>query len=162
MCGNRGPACSGDSERHGMVGDRVFLNPIVGNDAFPDNALRPTMRRSDYQFSLLPEFEKQLSDTSSVLLNISWDELEPQKKSDVVGLTDLTIYFRQALLTSDPHELELTVSPFVVVLNGNRQIGDQRYTHLGANCHSARALEIYPRQPPSSISDRSRSRLRAG
>jgi hypothetical protein len=71
------PLAPATASAHGMVGDRVFLNPIVGNDAFPDNALSLTMRRSDYQFSLLPEFEKQLSDISSVLLNISWDGLEP-------------------------------------------------------------------------------------
>lgn len=47
---------------HGIVGNRVFLSPIVGNDAFPDNALDLTMRRSDYQFSLQPSFEKQLGD----------------------------------------------------------------------------------------------------
>lgn len=47
---------------HGVVGDRTFRSPIVGNDAFPDNALDLTMRRSNYEFSLLPGFEKQLSD----------------------------------------------------------------------------------------------------
>jgi hypothetical protein len=116
---------------HGEVGNRIFLSPIVGNDAFPDNALSLTMRRSDYEFSLLPEFEKQLTDTSSVLLTMAWDTLEPPQKQDVSGTTDLTVYFRQALLISVPHELEFTVSPFVVVPTGNRQIGDQGYTHLG-------------------------------
>ena len=32
---------------HGVVGDRIFISPIVGNDAFPDNALDLTTRRSD-------------------------------------------------------------------------------------------------------------------
>ena len=53
---------------HGVVGNRTFLSPIVGNDAFPDNALSLTSRRSDYAFSLLPALEKQLSDNSSLLL----------------------------------------------------------------------------------------------
>ena len=32
---------------HGVVGDRIFLSPIVGNDAFPDNALDLAVHRSD-------------------------------------------------------------------------------------------------------------------
>jgi hypothetical protein len=45
----------------GIIGNQTFLSPIVGNDAFPDNALTLTGRGSDYEFSLLPELEKQLS-----------------------------------------------------------------------------------------------------
>jgi hypothetical protein len=43
---------------HWVVGDRIFLSPIVSNDAFPDNALDLTMRRSNYEFSLLSALEK--------------------------------------------------------------------------------------------------------
>ena len=44
------------ADAHGVVGNRIFLSPIVGNDALPDNALSLTSRRSDYAFSLLPAF----------------------------------------------------------------------------------------------------------
>jgi hypothetical protein len=44
----------GRASAHGVVGNRVFLSPIVGNDAFPDNALDLSARRSGYVFSLLP------------------------------------------------------------------------------------------------------------
>jgi hypothetical protein len=59
---------SGPHNRVHIIGYRTFLSPIVGNDAFPDNALGLTMRRSDYEFSLLPALEKQLSDNSNGLL----------------------------------------------------------------------------------------------
>ena len=122
---------SGLASAHGVVGDRIFLSPITGNDAFPDNAASLTLRRSDYEFSLLPAFEKQLSDNTSLLFAGGWSEIEPGAQPDVSGPTDLSIYFRQAAYISVPHELELTVSPFVVLPIGSRQIADQGYTHLG-------------------------------
>jgi hypothetical protein len=46
---------------HGIIGDRVFLSSIVGNEAFLDNALNLGTHRSDCEFSLVPSFEKQPS-----------------------------------------------------------------------------------------------------
>lgn len=116
---------------HGVVGDRTFISPIVGNDAFPDNALSFTVRRSNYDLSLLPEVEKLLSDNSSLLLISGWDQLEQKGSPDPSGNRDLTIFFRQSVYMSTHHEMELTVSPFMVAPTGNRQIADQGYTHLG-------------------------------
>jgi hypothetical protein len=116
---------------HGRVGNRIFLGPIVGNDAFPDNAASLTLRRSGYEFSLLPELEKQLSDNSSLLFAGGWNGIEPGARPDDSGPTDLSIYFRQAAYISVAHELELTISPFVVLPIGSRRIADQGYTHLG-------------------------------
>ncbi len=62
---------------HGVVGNRIFLSPIVGNDAFPDNALNLAVRRSDYEFSLISALEKQLSDNSSLLFVSSWQRVTP-------------------------------------------------------------------------------------
>jgi hypothetical protein len=117
---------------HGVVGNRIFLSPIVGNDAFPDNALNLTMRRSNYEFSLLPALEKQLSENSSLLFTSSWHRVTPgggQRKEE--GFGDLSIYYRHAFFVSVPHEIEFTLSPFVVLPAGNRRIADQGYTHLG-------------------------------
>lgn len=114
---------------HGVVGNRVFLSPIVGNDAFPDNALDLSVHRSNYEFSLLPALEKQLSDHSSLLITGGWNDVE--SKPDVTGASDLTIYFRQSAYISAAHEFELTFSPFLISPAGNRRIADQGYTHLG-------------------------------
>jgi hypothetical protein len=114
---------------HGVVGNRIFLSPIVGNDAFPDNAASITTRESTYEFSLLPALEKQLSDHSSLLITGGWNDVA--SKPHVTGASDLTIYFRQSAYISAAHEFELTVSPFLVVPTGNRRIADQGYTHLG-------------------------------
>lgn len=70
---------------HGVVGDRTFISPIVGNDAFPDNALSFTVRRSNYDLSLLPEVEKLLSDNSNLLLISGWDQLEQKGSPDPSG-----------------------------------------------------------------------------
>jgi hypothetical protein len=117
---------------HGVVGDRVFLSPIVGNDAFPDNALDLASHRSDYAFSLLPALEKLLTDNSSLLFVGGWYRITPgahQHRTE--GFADLSIYFRQAIYISAPQELEFTLSPILILPTGNRQIADQGYTHLG-------------------------------
>jgi hypothetical protein len=130
---------------HGVVGNRIFLSPIIGNDAFPDNDVSLTTRGSDYEFSLLPQFEKQLSDSSSVLFTGGWTQIKPsgsQRKTE--GSTDLSIWFRQAILKSAQHELEITGSPFLVVPIGNRQIPDQGYMHLGGEILLGKGLGDLP------------------
>ncbi len=139
---------STDAYAHGIVGNRIFLSPIVGNDAFPDNALNLTMRRSDYEFSLLPAFEKQLSENSSLLFVGSWHRVTPgagQRKEE--GFGDLPIYYRQRVFISVPHEMEITLSPFVVLPVGNRQIADQGYTHLGGEVLLGKGLGDLPDSP---------------
>jgi hypothetical protein len=117
---------------HGQVGNHIFLSPIIGNDAFPDNALTVGTRRSDYQFSLMPSFEKQLSDNSSLLFVSGWSRVTPgHGQNETSGSTDLSIYFRRAVYASVPQELEVTLSPILVLPIGNRQIADQGYAHLG-------------------------------
>ncbi len=138
----------GITSAHGVVGNRIFLSPIVGNDAFPDNAFDLTAHRSDYEFSLLPEFEKQLSDNSSLLFAGGWARLSPgAHQQKTTGSTDLSIYYRQAVYKSAPHELEFTVSPFLVVPIGNRHIADQGYTHLGGELLLGKGLGDLPDSP---------------
>jgi hypothetical protein len=133
---------------HGVVGNRIFLSPIVGNDAFPDNALDLSVRRSDYAFSLLPALEKQLSDNSSILTEAGWNRLTPgSRKRGTSGWSDLTIFFRQAIYISVPHELEFTVSPILVVPIGSRQIADQGYTHLGGEALVGKGMGDIPDSP---------------
>lgn len=133
---------------HGIVGNRIFLSPIVGNDAFPDNALNLAVRRSDYEFSLISALEKQLSDNSSLLFVSSWQRVTPgagRRREE--GFGDLSIYYRRGLFISVPHEMEFTVSPFVVLPVGNRQIADQGYAHLGAELLLGKGLGDLPDQP---------------
>ena len=133
---------------HGIVGDRIVLSPIVGNDAFPDNALTLAARRSNYEFSLLPALEKQLSDNSSLLFVSSWQRITPgagRRRQE--GFGDLSIYYRRAVFISAPHEMEFTLSPFVVLPLGNRRIADQGYTHLGGELLLAKGLGDLPDQP---------------
>ncbi|MGH8012278.1 MAG: hypothetical protein ACREQ4_07260 [Candidatus Binataceae bacterium] len=138
----------GVSLAHGVVGNRIFLSPIVGNDAFPDNAFDLSVRRSDYDFSLVPELEKQLSGNSSFLFAGGWERITPQaRQHEITGSTDLSIYFRQAVYKSAPHELEFTVSPFLVVPIGNRRIADQGYTHLGGEVLLGKGLGDLPDSP---------------
>lgn len=125
-------AVAKNASAHGVVGDRIFLSPIIGNDAFPDNAFDLGVRRSDYQFSLMPELEKQLSEDSSLLLAGGWSRINPgPHRQQQNGPADLALFLRKATLKSVAHELEFTVSPFLLIPTGNQQIADQGYTHLG-------------------------------
>jgi len=136
------------SVAHGIVGDRIFLSPIVGNDAFPDNALNLTTRRSNYDFSLLPALEKQLSENSSLLFVSSWQRVAPGAgQREAEGFGDLSIYYRQGALISVPHEMEITLSPFVVLPVGSRDIADQGYTHLGGELLLGKGYGDLPKWP---------------
>jgi hypothetical protein len=138
----------GIAHAHGVVGDRIFLSPIVGNDAFPDNAASLTVRGSNYEFSLLPQLEKQLSDNSSLLFTGGWNRINPAGRQPTTkGASDLSIWFRQAVFKSAQHELEITISPLVVVPIGNRQIPDQGYTHLGGEMLLGKGLGDLPNSP---------------
>ena len=132
---------------HGIVGDRIFISPIVGNDSFPDNAFSLTTRRSDYAFSIVPTLEKQLSESSSLLLTGGWDTTEAAGNSDPSGARDLSIYYRQSLFLSPRHETEFTISPFVVAPTGDRRIGDQGYTHLGGEMMLGKGMGDLPDTP---------------
>ena len=65
-------------------------------------------------------------------------------KTGVSGASDLSIYFRQSVYISVPHELEFTLSPFVVVPIGDRQIADQGFTHLGGELLIGKGMEDLP------------------
>jgi hypothetical protein len=136
------------ADAHGVVGDRIFLSPIIGNDAFPDNALNLATHRSDYEFSLIPAFEKQLSDDSSLLFAGGWDRITPGgDQHKTTGSADLSIYFRQAAYISVEHELELTLSPILIVPVGSRRIADQGYTHLGGEVLLGKGFGDLPDSP---------------
>jgi hypothetical protein len=150
---------------HGVVGNRTFLSPIVGNDAFPDNSLDLTTRRSDYEFSLLPGLEKLLSDNSSLLIVGGWDRVSPSPpQAKTSGASDVTIYYRQGFFISVEHEMEFTLSPFVILPAGDRKVGDQGYTHLGGELLLGKGLGDLPKlmdvQNFSSLRHASRGWLR--
>jgi hypothetical protein len=128
---------------HGVVGNRIFLSPIIGNDAFPDNALNLTARGSNYQFTLVPELEKQLSDNSSLLLTGSWTRIN-QRRAQGASAGDLNLWFRQSVYVSARHELEITLSPLVILPVGARGLPDQGYTHLGGEFLLGKGLGDLP------------------
>ena len=136
------------AEAHGEVGSRIFLSPIIGNDAFPDNAFTVNTHRSDYEFSLLPSFEKQLTDNSSLLFVSGWDRITPgHRQRATSGPTDLSIYYRQGVYVSVPHELEITMSPILILPVGSRRIADQGYTHLGGEALLGKGFGDLPDSP---------------
>jgi len=125
---------------HGVVGNRIFLSPIVGNDAFPDNALDSTMRRSNYEFLLLPALEKQLSENSSLLFLSSRQRVTPgtgQREQE--GFGDLSIYYRQGGVHLGSARNGDYLGPVRGLACG--QSADRRsglYSSRGVNCCSVR------------------------
>jgi hypothetical protein len=73
-----------------------------------------------------------LSDNSSLLFVGGWDRITPgARQRETAGSADLSIYFRQRTYISVAHELQLTLSPILVLPIGSRHIADQGYSHLG-------------------------------
>jgi len=82
---------------------------------------------------------------SSLLFAGGWNRINPAgKRRTIEGASDLSIWFRQGIFKSAQHELEITVSPFLVVPIGNRQIPDQGYTHLGGEVLLGKGLGDIP------------------
>ena len=46
---------------HGVVGNRIFLSPIVGNDAFPDNAFNSPRAEAIMSFHCYPNWKSSLA-----------------------------------------------------------------------------------------------------
>jgi hypothetical protein len=74
----------------------------------PRQAFTLGAHRSDYEFSLIPSFEKQLSDNSGLFFVGGWDRITPgARQRETAGSADLSIYFRQGTYISVAHELQL-------------------------------------------------------
>jgi hypothetical protein len=115
---------------HGIIGSHIFLGPIEGNDANPDEAFALLVRKSGQHFSLGASLEWQLSDDVSVTIADGWarDATESRRRD---GFQSGTALFKYALVTSTEHEMRISIGPLLVVPSASGSLEHQSHASAG-------------------------------
>lgn len=133
---------------HGIVGDYMFIEPIVADDANPKNEfdiLKPEWVRTaeGRQFSIGFSIEKTLVHAPesysdgispgpvSVEIGSSWNYLSPREGAPLSGFDNLEVFLKWAFLTIPRHEFRLSIGPLMALPVGNPSVQEQNHTMLG-------------------------------
>jgi hypothetical protein len=115
---------------HGIIGSHIFLGPIEGNDANPDEALAVFVRKSGQQFSLGASLEWQLSDDASLTIAEGWGrDASGSRTRD--GFQSGTALLKYALFTSTEHEMRVAIGPLLVVPSASGSLEHQSHASAG-------------------------------
>jgi hypothetical protein len=140
---------------HGVVGDYIFLEPLVADDPTPANELdivEPGWVKSaagtDYSTSL--EFEKVLYIDDNYMPRFSlsagtgWHHLSPNEGPSADGFENLETAAKWSLFYSLEHEFMMSLALKVVLPVGAAGIRDQSHTSLGPEFLWEKALGDLP------------------
>jgi hypothetical protein len=127
---------------HGVVGDYVFLEPIITSDPTPANELdilAPSWVRSSdantYSIGFSMEKILYLDENYVPRFSIgggsSWSHVSPFADRSRQGFGDLTLFGKYAFYYSLEHEFMLTIGVQLQLPTGNTSIEAQRHTSLG-------------------------------
>jgi hypothetical protein len=127
---------------HGVVGDYVFLEPLIAEDPTPANEfdiVQPSWTRTadGHNFSLGYSLEKvlYLDDDEmprlSVGLSNAWHYQWPKQTPDRHGFDDLEAFVKWAFFISPRHEFLLSVGPLLQLPTGTPGVQEQSHTSLG-------------------------------
>lgn len=140
---------------HGVVGDYIFLEPLITDDATPANEadiVAPTWNRNSggRTFSIGSSIEKLLGTDSENLPRFSlgagstWISQSPKQGSDVSGFDVLTLFAKYAFLIIPKHEFILSAKAVLELPTGNPDVTSQQHTSLGPELIGAKALGDLP------------------
>ncbi len=127
---------------HGVVGDYVFVEPLVAEDPSPANELdivQPQwMRTSDGKtLSIGTSVEKILGkdrDQFPVLsagVGTTWHSVQPNDGPDVSGFDDLEMFAKYAFVVVPEHEFLMSFAGVLQLPTGNPDVQEQNHTSLG-------------------------------
>lgn len=127
---------------HGVVGDYVFLEPLITQDPTPANELdilQPSWVRSSdantYSIGFSMEKILYLDDEYMPRFSIgggsNWNHVSPFADRGKQGFGDLTLFGKYAFFYSLKHEFMLTIGAQLQLPTGNTDIEDQSHTSLG-------------------------------
>jgi hypothetical protein len=127
---------------HGVVGDYVFLEPLITQDPTPANELdilAPSwVRSSDANtYSIGFSIEKVLYVDDNYVPRFSvgggsgWSHVSPFDDRGMQGFDDLTLFGKYAFYYSLKHEFMLTIAAQLQLPTGNTPIEAQSHTSLG-------------------------------
>jgi hypothetical protein len=140
---------------HGVVGDYIFLEPLVTDDATPANEadiVAPTWNRNSggRTLSIGSSIEKLLGTDSDNLPRFSvgggstWISQSPKQGHDVSGFDDLELFAKYAFLIIPQHEFILSAKAVLDLPTGNPSVQEQQHTSLGPELIGAKALGDLP------------------
>jgi hypothetical protein len=143
---------------HGVVGDYVFLEPLIAEDPTPANELdivEPGWTRAadGRTFTLGNEIEKVLLVDSHGLPRFSagggtnWSYHWPRHGHDDNGFDDLEVFGKYAFLFVPEHEFLMSLELDASFPTGNPHTEEQQHTSLGPSLNWEKALGDLPNLP---------------
>ncbi len=151
-------ALPASSWAHGVVGDYVFLEPLITEDPTPANELdivEPGWARTSdgRSFSLGNEIEKVLILDSAGLPRVSigggtnWSYQSPKEGPPDNGFDDLEVFAKYAFLFMPEHEFLLSLELDASIPTGNPKVEEEQHTSLGPAFNWEKALGDLPNLP---------------
>lgn len=127
---------------HGVVGDYIFLEPLIAEDPTPANELdiaEPSWNKTGtgQNFSLGYSLEKVLYQDENYMPRFSvgigndWHYQWPKNEPDQHGFDDLELFAKWAFLVSPKHEFLLSAAALLQVPTGTPGVEEQSHTSLG-------------------------------
>ena len=127
---------------HGVVGDYIFLEPLIAEDPTPANefdiAVPSWSKTSDgNSFSLGYGLEKVLyldedyMPRFSVGVEDAWHYQWPKHAPDQHGFDDLEMFAKWAFFVSPKHEFLLSAAALLSLPTGDTSVEEQSHTSLG-------------------------------
>jgi hypothetical protein len=127
---------------HGVVGDYVFLEPIITQDPTPANEfdiLQPSWvkSREANNYSIGFDIEKVLWIDDNYMPRVSvgggsgWNHSSPYQGRSLEGFDDLTMFGKYAFYYSLEHEFLMAIAAEIQLPTGNTDVEAQSHTSLG-------------------------------
>jgi hypothetical protein len=143
---------------HGVVGDYVFLEPLIADDPTPANELdivQPEWSRTSdgRSFSIGTSIEKVIATDSEGLPRFSigggtnWSYQSPKQGPNDNGFDDLDLFGKYAFFIAAKHEFLMSIELIAQVPTGNPSIEEQQHTSLGPSLLWEKALGDLPDWP---------------
>jgi hypothetical protein len=143
---------------HGVVGDYIFLEPLIAEDPTPANELdivQPAWTRGaeGRTFSVGSSIEKILGTDSeglprfSVGGGTSWLYQSPKDGPNEDGFNNLDLFAKYAFLIVPDHEFLMSFAIQLQLPAGNPSVEEQQHTSLGPELLWEKALGDLPNLP---------------
>jgi hypothetical protein len=140
---------------HGVVGDYIFLEPLITDDGTPANEMdivAPNWNRNagGRTFSIGSSIEKLLGSDNEGLPRFSigggstWIYQSPKQGPNVSGFDVLTLFAKYAFLIIPKHEFLLSVKVVLQLPTGNPDVTSQQHTSIGPELVGEKALGDLP------------------
>ena len=140
------------SEVRAQIGRRVFIDPLVTEDATPDNEieLAPGWNReshaSDVNFAW--SVEKQLTKNFSLELSCAFDSVSRSREHSSEGIDGVEILPKWVLFTSEQHEAVIAIGADLFPSSGDPAKGAETHSRGGPLLLWEKGLGDLPDSPP--------------